>query len=383
VDERDKLRRARRVVIKIGSSTLASDAAVYARIAAAVVEARHEGRGVVIVSSGAIALGVRRLGWKTKPKQMAGLQAAAAAGQTALMILYEQAFRESGVAVAQVLLTHADLADRVRGNNARAALRALLDAGAVPILNENDSVSVEEIKFGDNDHLAALVTPLVDADLLVLLSDVDGLMGPDGARVATVRDIAREALPHVRASTSGAAKTMGTGGMKSKLDAARLGTLSGAHVVIADAREPHVLESILRGEDVGTLFVAAPHRLPAKKCWIAFTLRPRGAIVLDAGATRAVLGGGKSILPVGVMGVRGDFRAGDAVRILGAEGVEIGRGLARSSAPDAARVAGRAAADLATTDKPHAVLVHRNELVLWSGRGADDGRRAGPGGEPE
>ena len=230
MSERAQLKRARRVVIKVGSRTLASDPGVYARIAAAVAAARREERSVVLVSSGAIALGVRRLGWKTRPREMARLQAAAAAGQTALMLLYEQAFRAERLEVAQVLLTHADLADRVRGNNARAAIQALLEAGAVPILNENDSVSVEEIKFGDNDQLAALVAPLVDADLVVLLSDVDGLLGERGARIGIVRDVTREALPLVRPQARGGdpGGTVGTGGMASKLEAARRATNLGS-----------------------------------------------------------------------------------------------------------------------------------------------------------
>jgi glutamate 5-kinase len=361
MSERARLRRARRVVIKIGSRTLASDAAVYDRLARAVASLRREDRAVVIVSSGAIALGVRRLGWKARPKEMAKLQAAAAAGQTALMLHYEQAFRPEGLAVAQVLLTHTDLADRVRGNNARAAIKALLDAGAVPILNENDSVSVEEIKFGDNDQLAALVAPLVDADLAILLSDVEGLLDSDGRRIPIVHDIAREALPHVRTSTGAG---VGTGGMASKLEAARRATISGADAVVADARRANVIESIVGGEDVGTLFVGSKSRLPAKKSWIAFTLRPRGALVLDAGAAHAVGALGKSILPVGVVGVRGDFRAGDAVRILAPDGTEIGRGLVRCAAADAARVAGISARELGAEDAARTVLVHRDDLVV-------------------
>jgi glutamate 5-kinase len=360
MSERAQLRRARRVVIKIGSGTLASDEGVYDRLAHAVAAAHHEERAVVLVSSGAIALGVRALGWKARPREMAKLQAAAATGQTALMLLYEQAFRREGLQVAQVLLTHTDLSDRIRGNNARAAIKALLDAGAVPVLNENDSVSVEEIKFGDNDQLAALVAPLVDADLVILLSDVEGLLGADGARIPIVHDVAREALPLVR---SLGPRGLGTGGMASKLEAARRATVSGAAAVVADARRPGVIESILAGDDVGTLFVGSKSRLPAKKSWIAFTLRPRGALVLDAGAAHAVRTLGKSVLPVGVLGVRGDFQAGDAVRILGPDGVEIGRGLVRCGAADAARVAGGAARELGEEDGS-AVLVHRDDLVV-------------------
>ncbi len=366
MSHRTELRRARRVVIKVGSRTLATDSGVYDRLAAAVAWARSEGRAVVLVSSGAIALGVRRLGWRSRPREMAKLQAAAAAGQTALMMLYEKAFRERDLVVAQVLLTHADLADRVRGNNARAAIQSIQGAGAIPILNENDSVSVEEIKFGDNDQLAALVAPLVDADLVVLLSDVDGLLAADGSRIPVVRDVQREASPHIKAPSSPA--SVGTGGMASKVEAARRATLSGAHVVVADARRPDVIESILAGEDIGTLFVGSARRLSAKKSWIAFTLRPRGALVLDAGAARAVRADGRSVLPVGVLGVRGDFRAGDAVRIVGPDGEEIARGLARCAAEDAARVAGKGGKELGG-DAATKVLVHRDDLVVGAASG--------------
>jgi glutamate 5-kinase len=327
-------------------------------MANAVAKMRAEGRSVVIVSSGAIALGTKRLGYRARPKEMARLQAAAAAGQPVLMRAYQTAFEAHGITAAQVLLTHADLADRVRANNARAALAALIDAGAVPILNENDSVSVEEIKFGDNDQLAAMVAPLVDADLLVLLSDVEGLLDKSGARVPEVRDVEREALPLIRASKS----DVGTGGMGSKIEAARRASLAGAHVIIADARKPEVLEQIARGGDVGTLFHPPDERMSARKHWIAFTLRPRGDLVLDAGAARAVRTKGKSLLPVGILGVRGDFQTGDAVRLLDPEANEIGRGLSRLAAVDAMARAGRARdSEAEVTD----VVVHRDDLVIW------------------
>lgn len=355
-EARAAVRRARRVVVKIGSSTLAKDAGAYARLAASIRALADDKRKVVLVSSGAIALGTKKLGYRARPKEMARLQAAAAAGQSLLMRAYEEAFGAEGLAVAQVLLTHADLADRVRANNARAALTALLDAGAVPILNENDSVAVEEIKFGDNDELSAMVTPLVAADALVLLSDVEGLLDAHGDRVGVVKDVATEALPLVRAKKS----DVGTGGMASKIEAARRATLAGAHVVIADARKPDVLARIFAGDDEGTVFVAAPARLTAKKHWIAFTLRPRGDLLLDAGAATAVRSKGKSVLAVGVAGVRGDFRAGDSVRLRAPDGEELGRGLARCSSAEAVVVAG-------TKDEhdDHAVLVHRDDLVVW------------------
>ncbi len=366
-DPRAALRRCRRVVIKIGSSTLARDDSAHDRLAKSIAALRAEGKQVLLVSSGAIALGARKLGYRGRPKEIAKLQAAASAGQSLLMRAYEEAFAREDIPVAQVLLTHADLADRVRANNARAALGELLDAGAVPILNENDSVAVEEIKFGDNDELSAMVTPLVAAEVLVLLSDVPGLLDASKERVAIVRDVATEALPHVRSGRLSIAPgkvNVGTGGMASKIEAARRATLAGAHVVIADAGKRDVIERIFAGEDEGTLFVAAARRLPAKKHWIAFTLRPRGDLWLDAGAADAVRSKGTSVLAIGVAGVRGDFRAGDSVRVLAPEGTEIGRGLARCSSTDAVLVAGKKD-PLAGTGEDAGVLVHRDELVVW------------------
>ena len=351
--ERAALSRAKRIVVKIGSRTLAGDMHVYARLAGAIAAAKGDRRSVVLVSSGAIALGTKKLGYRARPKEMSRLQAAAAAGQIVLMHAYDKAFSELGITVAQVLLSHADLADRTRSNNARAALGALLEAGAVPILNENDSVAVEEIKFGDNDQLSAMVAPLVDADLLVLLSDVEGLLDKSGKRVSVVRDVATDALPLIRAATTG---DVGTGGMASKIEAARRATMAGANVVIADARVEGIIESILAGEDVGTLFIPARDRLSAKKYWIAFTLRPQGEIVLDRGAAEAVRAKGRSVLPIGVLGVRGDFRATDSVRLLDPDGHELGRGLARLPAVDALMIAGKASDD---------VMVHRDEMVIW------------------
>jgi glutamate 5-kinase len=360
-DPRAIVARARRVIIKIGSRTLASEGPrIYERLAKTI--ANRSASSFVIVSSGAIALGARKLGYRARPKEMSRLQAAAAAGQSLLMRAYENAFEGTGIAVAQVLLTHADLADRHRGNNARAALGALLEAGAIPILNENDSVAVDEIKFGDNDQLAAMVVPLVEADLVILLSDVQGLLDSKGKRIPLVRNVAVEALPHVHASVS----TFGSGGMASKIEAARRATLAGANVVVADARDPAALDEVLAGSDVGTLFVAARDRLNAKKYWIAFTLRPRGDVILDAGAARVVGAKGKSVLSVGVLGVRGEFRAGDAVRLLDPDGHELGRGLARCSVSDAARVAGRRREELPEELAELATLIHAGELVVGS-----------------
>jgi len=365
-ERRTAIGRARRAVIKIGSRTLASDPGVYDRIATAICAQQKLKRQVVVVSSGAIALGITSLGWKTRPKEMAKLQAAAAAGQSALMRRYEDAFEKCGGRVAQVLLTHADLADRARANNARAALDALLEANAVPVINENDTVAVDEIRFGDNDQLAALVAALVSADLLVLLSDVEGLLDRDGKRVPLIRDVEREALPLVGAAPiESGRESVGTGGMASKLEAARRGTMAGATVVIADARAPSILDQVFAGDDVGTLFVPHQDALAARKHWIVFTLRPRGAIIIDAGAANALETRGGSLLAVGVLGVRGGFGAGDAVQIVDPNGREVGRGLAALAAIDVARVAGKRAGDVeALLGRAIDAVVHRDDFVV-------------------
>jgi glutamate 5-kinase len=350
---RSRLTRARRIIVKVGSKSLTGDA--FARLAEDVAGARAGKRRVLVVSSGAIALGFARLGLAARPKDMAWLQASAAAGQSVLMQRWEAAFAPLGLVVAQVLLTHADLADRFRTNNAREALAALLEAGAIPIINENDAVSVEEIKFGDNDQLASMVVPLCEADALLLLSDVDGLLDREGRRVPFVGNIARDARPLAGASRSG----VGTGGMTSKLDAARRATLAGASVVIAPAREPGVVGRILAGEDVGTAFAPVIHRLNARKHWIAFTLRPRGALVLDRGASEAIQTRNRSVLSVGVLGVRGSFTPGDSVSLVDPDGRELARGLARFSAVDASRVAGRKGPAGESVE-----LVHKDDLVV-------------------
>lgn len=362
--DRKALLTKRTLVLKVGSRSLATFPALYTNLATDIAELKRKGRRVLLVSSGAIALGARKLGFRTRPKEMAKLQAAAAAGQSVLMAAYEEAFAERGLTVAQVLLTHADLADRQRDNNARAALGALLESGAVPILNENDSVSVEEIKFGDNDQLASMVVPLVDADLLVLLSDVAGVLTATGQRLPVLRGI-EEALPHLRASKS----DVGTGGMASKLEAARRASLAGAHVVIADAREPNIVARIAAGEDVGTLVLPPAKRLSARKHWIAFTLRPRGALVLDRGAVSAVSERGKSLLPMGVLGVRGVFRAGDAVQLLDPDGQEIGRALVKLDALTALDLVGKrqpAGKTIARNNETAVEIVHRDDLVVWT-----------------
>lgn len=360
VAAREALTRCRRIVIKIGSKALAEravrgEADPFERLASQVstfLGRSRAKRRAVIVSSGAIAFGMDKLGLSARPGDMAWLQAAAAAGQSSLMQRYERAFEGHRRDVAQVLLTHADLSDRSRANNARSALATLLEAGLVPIINENDAVSVEEIRFGDNDQLAALVAPLCEADLLLLLSNVEGLLDDRQRRVPFV--------PSVTANQRSFAKgksTLGSGGMTSKLEAAQLATHAGANVVIAAAHEPDVVQRVLAGEDVGTLFPSVHRRLPARKHWIAYTLRPRGVIIVDDGAAHAITRR-KSVLSVGVLGLRGAFSPGDSVAIVDQRGCEVARGLSKLSSTDAAHCAGRRGNEEAQ------VVVHSHDLVV-------------------
>ncbi|MGE5785302.1 MAG: glutamate 5-kinase, partial [Myxococcales bacterium] len=352
--------RARRVVVKIGSSSLTVDDSAAARLAEEVASLVAKGYSFVIVTSGAIAIGCGRLGYRTKPKEMARLQAAAAAGQSILMRRYDEAFASVGVTAAQVLLTHADLAERERANNARQALAALLEAGAVPIINENDTVATDEIRFGDNDQLSAMVAPLVGAEIVILLTDVEGVLDDKGKRISVLREDSSVGT----VARSGA--SLGTGGMASKINAARKGARSGANVVIASARKPKTITQVLSGEDVGTLVPVSPHALRARKHWIAYTLRPKGAVLLDSGAVKVVSGGKSSLLPVGVLGVRGDFHPGDAVSLVDSEGREIGRGLSRLAAAEVARSAGKKGESLEQLFGERAkdlVVVHKDDLV--------------------
>jgi glutamate 5-kinase len=351
----------RRVVIKVGSKSLVAANDRFSTLARQISALREEKRSVVVVSSGAIALGRQRLGFAKRPQEMGQLQACAAVGQALLMRAWEEAFSPYEVPVAQLLLTHADLADRERYLNARAAIDALFELSAVPIINENDTVSVDEIKFGDNDQLAAMVATLAGADLLVLLTDVDGLLDHEKKRVPIVEDVST-ALSYVTGSTS----DVGTGGMGSKVEAARRATKRGIPCIVADARDPEILTRVMRGEDVGTLFVPQGAKLASRKHWIAYTLRPRGTLIVDDGAKAALLGGGRSLLPAGVLGVRGDFTPGDAIVLADTSGKELARGLARYATRDVARLAGIATKEIAGVLGYHGgdEIVHRDDLVI-------------------
>lgn len=369
---RRRLAAARRWVVKVGSAQITDGGRGLARsridawaadIAALVADRRE----VVIVSSGAVAEGCARLGI-ARPEALHGLQAAAAVGQTGLVGAYEAAFQRYGVHAALVLLTHDDLSNRRRYLNARTTLRALLDAGVVPVINENDTVAFDELRFGDNDTLAALVANLVEADGLQLLTDQPGLMTADprldsDAELVPFAAAGDERLDAMARTGSG---TLGRGGMFTKLRAARLAARSGTHTVIADGSRTHVVERIAHGEQLGTLLMAAQDPLAARKRWIAGQLQTRGELILDEGAVRALRSGRRSLLPVGVTGARGHFERGEVVICRDPGGQEVARGLVNYSVAETRRIMGRSSAEIAGVlgyagDEE---LVHRDNLVL-------------------
>jgi glutamate 5-kinase len=361
---REALTHARRVVVKVGSRLLAEGPASRpAVIADQLVALRRRGVEVIVVSSGAIALGVRRLGLSARPTELPILQAAAAAGQSRLMQLWEHAFGVHEIAIGQVLLTHDDLGDRRRFLSARLTLRALLDHGCVPIINENDTVATEEIKFGDNDQLAALVCNLASADLLVILTDVEGVRGADGVRMPIVVDIDREAAP-VAGGSSG--DGVGSGGMASKVSSARIVTRTGVPAVVAPGRQPEILTQILAGDDVGTLFVPGGEVLSSRKHWIAYGAKPAGRLTVDDGAARALRSAGKSLLPAGIVAVDGAFELGDTVSVLGPDGRELARGLAAYPADDLRKIQGLQSSAIEATlgYKSLDEAIHRDDLVM-------------------
>lgn len=361
--ERAALASARRVVVKIGSKLLAeAPASRPATIADQVAALRGGGVEIVIVSSGAIALGIDRLKLASRPTELPVLQAAAAVGQSRLMQHWEHGFGVHSIAIGQVLVTHDDMGDRQRFLSARMTLRALLDYRVVPIINENDTVASDEIKFGDNDQLAALVCNLVSADALVILTDVEGVRDASGARIAIVRDVERETAGIAGESTSG----VGSGGMASKVSSARIATRTGIPAVVAPGREPDVLQRVLRGDDVGTIFVPLKRELTARRHWIAYGAKPAGTVIVDAGAAAAVSQHQKSLLPAGIIAVHGDFQVGDTVAIATHDGKEIARGLVAYAAEDLKRLCGAKSAAIEGvlgwqgTDE----AVHRDDLVV-------------------
>jgi glutamate 5-kinase len=373
---RRQLGRVRRLVVKVGTGLITTpstgpDRRRIAALAADITAARADGaRDVVLVTSGAIATGMARLALPERPRSMPDKQAAAAVGQSALMRHYEVAFRRHGVGVGQVLLTAQDISDRARYLNARNTLRALLRFGVLPIVNENDTVAVEEIKVGDNDNLSALVASLIDADLLVLLTDVDGLYTAnptvdEGARMLeTVEEITDEVTSLVWAGSGRGS----VGGMATKLQAAQKAAAAGVPMIIANGRVEGALARLLRGDAMGTYFAPKADRLGARKRWIAFAVPPQGRLMVDAGAVRALTHDGKSLLPSGVVGVEGDFSAGAVVAVAGQVegGREFARGLVNFDAPEVRRILGAKTREIEQRlgYKSFDEVIHRDNLVI-------------------
>ena len=367
------LSNARRIVVKVGSSLVTNegrglDAEAIGQWSEQLAALAKGGREVIMVSSGAIAEGMKRLGWATRPKAIHELQAAAAVGQMGLVQMYETKLREHGVKSAQVLLTHADLADRERYLNARSTLLTLLSLGVVPVINENDTVVNDEIKFGDNDTLGALVANLVEADALIILTDQKGLFTADPRKDSNARfvDIGKAGDAALEAMAGGVGSNIGSGGMITKILAAKRAAGSGASTVIAWGREPSVLLRLIQGEAIGTLLVAQTAKNQARKRWMADHLQMRGSVTVDAGAAAKVAGEGKSLLPIGMTAVHGEFSRGDVIAIKGPDGTEIARGLANYSTTEARIICKKASADfeklLGYTGEPE--MVHRTNLVL-------------------
>jgi glutamate 5-kinase len=367
------LQNARRVVVKVGSSLVTNDGRgldrdAIARWAGQIVTLMQDGRQIVLVSSGAIAEGMQRLGWKRRPRAVHQLQAAAAVGQMGLIQVYESCFSEHARVTSQILLTHDDLSDRKRYLNARSTLRTLLGMGVIPIINENDTVAIDEIRFGDNDTLAALVTNLIEADVLVILTDQAGLYERDPRKDprAPLVSEAHAGDPALEVMAGGAGSAISLGGMLTKVLAAKRAARSGAHTVIASGREKDVLLRLAAGERVGTELVADRATLAARKQWLADHLQVRGHVVLDAGAVVALTTHGKSLLPIGVHEVTGEFERGEAVGCLDENRREIARGLINYSAAETRRIlrtpSGEIESKLGYVDEPE--LIHRDNLVL-------------------
>jgi glutamate 5-kinase len=373
--------RARRVVVKIGSNVLTArgglNTAAMRRIARQVCLLMDGGREVILVSSGAMASGIRKVGLDRRPEELPKRQAVSAVGQAGLIMEYEKVFARHGRQVAQILLTAEDLTSRKRYLNARNTLNTLLDWKIVPIINENDTVSIEEIKLGDNDNLAAMITLLMDADLLTILSDIDGLYTKDPRRHADA-----ELIPVVRVITRQTEKAagsipgpLGTGGMMSKINAARKVNSAGVPMVIARGEKPDILTRLFAGEAHGTYFVPRREKLTSRKSWIAFSLKPKGGLTIDAGAAAAVIGRGKSLLASGITAVSGEFSLGAPVEFRGPDGATVGVGLVNYSAAEIRKIMGLKSQHIQQVlgHKPYDEVIHRDNLVITAPEEAEGG----------
>jgi glutamate 5-kinase len=365
--------RIKRVVIKIGSSVLTDeegeiqDSAFY-EVASGISKLKSKKIETVVVSSGAIASGMKKLGLKKKATDVSMKQAIAACGQSTLMWNYERAFSEFGERVAQILLTHDGLTDRRRFLNARKTLLTLLRIGIIPIINENDTVAVEEIMFGDNDNLAALVTSLIGADLLILLTNIDGLYtnDPRNHRDAEFLSVINEIDMEIQKMAGETFGKTTTGGMKTKIEAAKAAAAFGVPTIIANGKKQSALENIFSGEMIGTLFIPSNERIRGRKHWIAFTLKPSGDLIIDDGAKRAIASLGKSLLPSGITGVKGNFELGESVRCIDENGSEIARGLASYGSDEIRKILGAKSTSIEGIlgYKYGDEIIHRDDLVV-------------------
>lgn len=367
------LAQCKRIVVKVGSSLVTNqgeglDIPAIRNWARQIAALHKDGHKVVLVSSGAIAEGMQRLGWKKRPSAVHELQAAAAVGQMGLIQVYESCFGEYGLHTAQILLTHADLADRERYLNARSTLSTLLHLGVIPVINENDTVVTDEIKFGDNDTLGALVANLIEADALIILTDQQGLYTADPRKDphATLVSLAQAGDGQLEAMAGGAGSHIGRGGMLTKILAAKRAARSGAHTVIASGHEVDVLPRLMSGASIGTFLEAQCLPLKARKQWLADHLQISGRVTVDAGAAQALRNEGKSLLPVGITSVCGEFERGTVIAVLDEDGRDIARGLINYNAAETRRIAGHSSSEienlLGYVDEPE--LIHRDNLII-------------------
>ena len=371
---REALKKAKRIVVKVGTSTITyangkRNFSQIDRLARELSDLQNQGKEMILVSSGAVAVGVDRLGLPAKPSTIPGKQACAAVGQGVLMHTYEKLFADYGQIVAQVLITRTEAIDRHRYTNCRNTFMTLLQQGVIPIVNENDVVALDELKIGDNDNMSALVAGIVDADLVIILSDIDGLYTANPAThpEATLVHTVPEITPEIEASAGGVGSSRGTGGMATKIQAAKAATNSGIQLVIASGTEKNAIPRILQGEEIGTLFVSRENRLQFRKRWLAFGAKIQGSIVVDDGCAKAIRkAGGCSILPAGIYQVMGDFQTGSTVSVIDKEGHELARGLVHYTSSELDRIKGCKSADIENIlgHKNFDEVIHRDNMVL-------------------
>ena len=371
---REALKKAKRIVIKVGTSTITyangkRNFSQIDRLAREISDLQNQGKEMILVTSGAVAVGVDRMGLPGKPKTIPGKQAAAAVGQGVLMHTYEKFFADYGQIVAQVLITKTEAIDRHRYTNTRNTFMELMRQRVIPIVNENDVVALDELKIGDNDNMSALVAGIVDADLVIILSDVDGLYTanpqthPDAVIVPEVAEI----TPEIEASAGGVGSARGTGGMATKIQAAKAATSSGIHLVIASGTEKNAIARVLQGEELGTLFVSRENRLQFRKRWLAFGAKIAGSIVVDDGCAKAIRkAGGCSILPAGVFAVQGEFLPGSTVSVIDKDAHELARGLVHYSSAELEQIKGCNSGEIANIlgHKNFDEVIHRDDLVI-------------------